>query len=535
MNPFGSSDDDDEDDVVPVKGTPSKSKVVSYPSDLNPFGEDDDEEDVNGNGKPAANGYNDALNPFGSDDDEDNANDPPAASTPVPKPRTSIQTASSSNHMTPECTPVTIRRIMTSDSSLNSPFRRSVSRSSIDSRSRKMVTKPNVPPPPAPTVCPSTPSPQRVVRKSPAPVPAPRASQQQQQYHQSSMTVSNDVSPISRTGLLSTENSEYVNVAAASDHSHSPHRSTPVISNESSHKPSTPRSLRGTGTTPIKSITTTAGTTNAADGINRTREESNVVVNHRMESTPQTGSSLSPSVRRNSWIASVSLASAESTIDSDDTQDEICTSIDSSLSINNNNDSIGSEINGTASTPESVTPVRKVIKKRPAPAPPQAIRRTVCGSLQQIQFDLNQIGDRLAVIQSRINDLEKVFAKEKESHSCDKQGQDVGQGIRISGPVDQTSLISEYLELTRETCTLARKQEELMYQRTEHKLEQEHADLEFQIREIDLIAPFKRTPQDNERSKELIDRLVDVIDQRNDVVENMTRINKRYVFSVTNP
>lgn len=176
----------------------------------------------------------------------------------------------------------------------------------------------------------------------------------------------------------------------------------------------------------------------------------------------------------------------------------------------------------TAVTRSSPSP-RPGVKKRPAPAPPQAIRRTVCGSLQSIQFDLNAIGDRLAVIQERVQQLEQEFKSCKERAEKSDPGI-IGDNDKSSS---QQALISEYLELGRETCTLARRQEELMYQRTEHKLEQEHADLEFQIRQIDLIPVFKRTPDDESRSHELITRLVDVIDQRNDVVENMTKINKR--------
>lgn len=182
------------------------------------------------------------------------------------------------------------------------------------------------------------------------------------------------------------------------------------------------------------------------------------------------------------------------------------------------------------STASSSPSPRPGIKKRPAPAPPQAIRRTVCGSLQSIQFDLNAIGDRLAVIQERVQQLEQEFKSCKERMEEKNRRTDGDSGIDIvSYPLPkQTESISEYLELGRETCTLARRQEELMYQRTEHKLEQEHADLEFQIRQIDLIPGFKRTPDDETKCHNLIARLVDVIDQRNDVVENMTKINKRY-------
>lgn len=64
----------------------------------------------------------------------------------------------------------------------------------------------------------------------------------------------------------------------------------------------------------------------------------------------------------------------------------------------------------------------------------------------------------------------------------------------------------------------------------EHRLEQEHADIEFEIRDIEIKPHFKRTTDDDERVQNLLMRLIEVIDERNDVVENMTRINKRSVL-----
>lgn len=61
-------------------------------------------------------------------------------------------------------------------------------------------------------------------------------------------------------------------------------------------------------------------------------------------------------------------------------------------------------------------------------------------------------------------------------------------------------------------------------------MEQEHADIEFEIRDIEIKPHFKRTPEDDERVQQLLQRLIEVIDERNDVVENMTRINKRYLY-----
>ena len=167
-----------------------------------------------------------------------------------------------------------------------------------------------------------------------------------------------------------------------------------------------------------------------------------------------------------------------------------------------------------AATATSSIPIKVPRKKRQAPAPPKAIRRTVIDSIESIQANLNEIGDELANVANQFKPLEEYFANNPAAESPD---------------VDNK--IYKYLQLARETCTLARRQEELMYARREHKLEQEHADLEYEIRQIELVPAFKRTAEQESKSQELLTRLIEVIDQRNEVVEAMTKINKRYVFT----
>ena len=86
-------------------------------------------------------------------------------------------------------------------------------------------------------------------------------------------------------------------------------------------------------------------------------------------------------------------------------------------------------------------------KKRQAPAPPQAVRRTVCSSIDEIQTELNDIGDQLAELQEHVVCLEKEFQAEARSSET-----------------PMSELIMNYMEFARKTCMLARRQEELMYQ-----------------------------------------------------------------------
>lgn len=86
MNPFGESDNDNEDSSVPCK---------SYPTDLNPFGEESgNEEDLPVKVpliQKRRETYDDALNPFG-----ESVETPNGTFTPVPKPRKSRESQNSS-------------------------------------------------------------------------------------------------------------------------------------------------------------------------------------------------------------------------------------------------------------------------------------------------------------------------------------------------------------------------------------------------------------------------------------------------------
>lgn len=181
----------------------------------------------------------------------------------------------------------------------------------------------------------------------------------------------------------------------------------------------------------------------------------------------------------------------------------------SSANVSTNNES-------DSATP---VPIKVPRKKRPAPEPPKAIRRNVIGSLESIEKNLDEIGDRLVEITKEFELLDEYFTNNPLNDAANESS-------------DAESKIYKYLELARERCTLARKQEELGLARREHKLEEQHADLEFSIREIELLPKFKKTTEQEAQSQELLTKLIEVIDQRNEVVENMTKINKRYVICI---
>jgi hypothetical protein len=85
-------------------------------------------------------------------------------------------------------------------------------------------------------------------------------------------------------------------------------------------------------------------------------------------------------------------------------------------------------------------------KKRPAPPIP-VVKRTIKGSVAEIEAELNSIGDQLPVIEKRGNELEMII-KNREIGYC-VEGKD--------------EIMDQFLATAREKCRLARRQKELMY------------------------------------------------------------------------
>lgn len=80
-------------------------------------------------------------------------------------------------------------------------------------------------------------------------------------------------------------------------------------------------------------------------------------------------------------------------------------------------------------------------------------------------------------------------------------------------------LVLELFELVNEKNELFRKQAELMYLRRQQRLEEEHADIEYQIRCLMERPERNKTDSDKAREEELINRLMEVVERRNEIVE----------------
>ena len=160
--------------------------------------------------------------------------------------------------------------------------------------------------------------------------------------------------------------------------------------------------------------------------------------------------------------------SAEELSDSADSHERISHKSDMNSSVRSN-DTIDSDIETKNRSASDLRPA----KKRPAPPIP-AVKRTIKGSLAEIETELISIGDRLPVIEKRSQVLEEMLLKSRTEVNDNTVGQEVsaeetksasnGEQRQLNeAKAKHEELMNEFLSNARERCRLARRQKELMY------------------------------------------------------------------------
>lgn len=86
-------------------------------------------------------------------------------------------------------------------------------------------------------------------------------------------------------------------------------------------------------------------------------------------------------------------------------------------------------------------------------------------------------------------------------------------------PIDVEDLILQLFEIVNEKNELFRRQAELMYLRRQQRLEEEHADVEYQIRCIMMQPEANKTDSDKTKEEALINRLLEIVERRNEIIE----------------
>ncbi|KAI4488985.1 hypothetical protein M0804_004483 [Polistes exclamans] len=160
-------------------------------------------------------------------------------------------------------------------------------------------------------------------------------------------------------------------------------------------------------------------------------------------------------------------------------------------------------------------------KKGPAPPRPTPHRRKIkVMSMKDVKLELDEI--------------------ELQQQGLERQGVRLEQLIRDkceTGPradesslsMDVEELILELFALVNEKNELFRRQAELMLLRRQQRLEEEHADVEYQIRCLMCQPEATKTDFDKQREEALIQRLVEIVERRNEIVECLEMDRKRAV------
>merc|ERR1712133_77909 len=144
-------------------------------------------------------------------------------------------------------------------------------------------------------------------------------------------------------------------------------------------------------------------------------------------------------------------------------------------------------------------------KKGPAPARPIPPKRTVK------KLPRKAINQELMDIEVKQGELERQGVKLEKTirEICAANDAEEGANRDSLGP-EAEDLIIQLFDLVNEKNELFRRQTELVYMKKENRLEEVHADLEYQIRVLMNKPETQRTDEDRETEEKLIAKLVEV-------------------------
>ncbi|XP_050537279.1 MICAL-like protein 1 isoform X2 [Daktulosphaira vitifoliae] len=126
------------------------------------------------------------------------------------------------------------------------------------------------------------------------------------------------------------------------------------------------------------------------------------------------------------------------------------------------------------------------------------------------------------------NIKQELLDIEIKQQELERQGVKLEKDIRLKcnedlNNVDVEEMVLQLFELVNEKNELFRKHAELMYLRRQNNLEEEHAELEYQIRVLMTKPDHTKTDTEKAREEELIHRLVEVVERRNEIVDSLEK------------
>ncbi|XP_064636705.1 MICAL-like protein 1 [Lineus longissimus] len=160
--------------------------------------------------------------------------------------------------------------------------------------------------------------------------------------------------------------------------------------------------------------------------------------------------------------------------------------------------------------------VRRSVKSMPAPPHPvPASRRKIITeeriSPDQIIRELDDLDQKQTEIEKKARILEETI-----------------RDAEINESPNEDELLQQWFELVNDKNQLVRREADLVYIDRQQELEEMHAEIEHELRHLMSKQEQLKTSSDRAREEELLQELLEVVNKRNYIVENMDEDRLRY-------
>ncbi|XP_019614906.1 PREDICTED: MICAL-like protein 1 isoform X5 [Branchiostoma belcheri] len=171
--------------------------------------------------------------------------------------------------------------------------------------------------------------------------------------------------------------------------------------------------------------------------------------------------------------------------------------------------SVRGEKEADISAPDQEGSPQKVQKKRRAPAPP-VYRRQINSKnrvpQEEIDQELQELEKQLTELEHRGVKLEIMLRH--------------GMASTIAGE-DEDELLSDWFSLVNEKNKLVRRETELVYITRQQSLEDQQANVEYELRCLMQISEEKKSMGEKSREARLLNELLEIVAERNSIVDSL--------------
>ncbi|GLD60450.1 MICAL-like protein 2 isoform X3 [Lates japonicus] len=138
-----------------------------------------------------------------------------------------------------------------------------------------------------------------------------------------------------------------------------------------------------------------------------------------------------------------------------------------------------------------------------------------CVSTEELQAEMGELDKQLWALEQRGVELERKL------RDCKK-----GSVLFLSDKEEERMLM-EWFSVIHERQALVRKDKELVYLTKQQRLEERQADVEYEFRCLYNKPESDWSQEDRGREQQLMDELVDIIDQRNQIISSLDQDRQR--------